>query len=176
MAAFIFKQVAAEEIGSHHNEIARWFRELQFYGYIVMTKGSSLGVRGGGKAPHWRLTELGYMHELPTRDFDRWNGAKFIDRKTKPRAPFPSHTAQEMAHTQMREMAHTNRRNRDGNGAHTATADSAEIPHIPSSTTPSEEIAEPTGFRVRDQVLAQNGQAVAHQKDPQAREAPPEAK
>jgi hypothetical protein len=44
-----------------HNEIARWFRELQFYGFIVMTKGGSLGVEGKGKAPHWRLTELGYM-------------------------------------------------------------------------------------------------------------------
>lgn len=151
---YLSQRGAVQEIGSHHNEIARWFRELQFYGFIVMTKGGSLGVEGKGKAPHWRLTELGYMHELPTRDFDRWTGAKFTDRKIKPRAPFPSHTAQEMAHTQMREMAHTNRRNRDGNGAHTATADSAEIPHIPSSTTPSEEMAEPTGFRVRDQVLS----------------------
>jgi hypothetical protein len=119
-----------------------------------MTKGGSLGVEGKGKAPHWRLTELGYMHELPTRDFDRWTGAKFTDRKTKPRAPFPARTAQEMAHTQVREMAHGDRRNRDGNGAHTAAADSAGIRHIPRSTTPSEEMAEPTGFRVRDQVLS----------------------
>jgi hypothetical protein len=103
---YLSQRVAAKEIGSHHNEIARWFRELQFYGFIVMTKGGSLGVEGKGKAPHWRLTELGYMNELPTRDFDRWNGAKFTDRKTKPRAPFPSHTAQEMAHTQVREMGH----------------------------------------------------------------------
>ena len=124
---YLSQRAAAEEIGSHHNEIARWFRELQFYGFIVMTRGGSLGVEGKGRAPHWRLTELGYMNELPTRDFDRWNGAKFVDQKTKPRAPFPSHTAQEMAHTQVREMAHTNRRNRVGNGAHTATADSAEI-------------------------------------------------
>jgi hypothetical protein len=133
---FLSQRTAAKEIGSHHNEIARWFRELQFYGFIVMTRGGSLGVEGRGKAPHWRLTELGYMNELPTRDFDRWAGTKFVDQKTKPRAPFPSHIAQEMAHTQVREMAHTNRRNRVGNGAHTATADSAENRHIPSSTTP----------------------------------------
>jgi hypothetical protein len=145
---YLSQRVAAKEIGSHHNEIARWFRVLQFYGFIVMTKGGSLGVEGKGKAPHWRLTELGYMNELPTRDFERWTGAKFTDQKTKPRAPFPSHTAREMAHTQVREMAHTNRRNRDGNGAHTAATDSAGIRHIPSSTTPPAEIAEPMGSRL----------------------------
>ena len=133
---YLSQRAAEEEIGSHHNEIARWFRELQFYGFIVMTKGGSLGVEGKGKAPHWRLTELGYMTDLPTRDFERWRGAKFVDRKTKPRAPFPAHSVREMAHTQVREMAHTNRRKRDGNGAHTATADNAEIQHISSLTTP----------------------------------------
>ena len=112
-----------------------------------MTKGGSLGVEGKGKAPHWQLTELGYMNELPTRDFERWNGKKFTDQKTKPRAPFPSYSAQEMAHTQMREMAHANRRNRDGNGAHTAAADSAEVRHIPSSTTPPGGMGEPAGGR-----------------------------
>jgi hypothetical protein len=115
---YLSQRDAVKEVGSHHNEIARWFRELQFYGFIVMTKGGSLGVEGKGKAPHWRLTELGYMTDLPTRDFERWRGAKFVDRKTKPRAPFPAHSVREMAHTQVREMAHTNRRKRDGNGAH----------------------------------------------------------
>jgi hypothetical protein len=134
---YLSQRVAAKEIGSHHNEIARWFRELQFYGFIVMTKGGSLGVEGKGKAPHWRLTELGYMNEFPTRDFALWTGEKFVDRKTKPRAPFPAHTAQEMAHTKVREMAHTDSRNRGGNGAHTATAASAGIQHISSSTTSS---------------------------------------
>jgi len=145
---YLSQRVAAKELGSHHNEIARWFRELKFYGFIVMTKGGSLGVEGKGKAPHWRLTELGYMNELPTRDFERWTGAKFVDRKTKPRAPFPSHTAQEMAHTQVQEMAHTQRRKREGNGAHTATADSAGIQHVPSFTTPLGEIAEPMSKRL----------------------------
>ena len=154
---YLSQRIAAKEIGSHHNEIARWFRELQFYGFIVMTRGGSLGVEGRGRAPHWRLTELGYMNEQPTRDFDCWNGAKFVDQKTKPRAPFPSHTAQEMAHTQVREMAHTNRRNRDGNGAHIATADSAGIQHIPSSTTPPAEFAEPTGGRARERALSAGG-------------------
>jgi hypothetical protein len=142
---YLSPRVAAKEIGSHHNEIARWFRELQFYGFIVMTKGGSLGVEGKGKAPHWRLTELGYMNELPTRDFERWTGAKFVDRKNK--TPCASHTAQEMAHTQVRGMAHTKPRNRDGNGAHTASADNAGIPHIPNFTTPPAEIVEPRSKR-----------------------------
>jgi hypothetical protein len=144
---YLSQRDAVKELGSHHNEIARWFRELQFYGFIVMTKGSSLGVEGRGKAPHWRLTELGYMNDPPTRDFDRWNGAEFINRKTKPRAPFPAHTVREMAHTQVREMAHTNRRNRDGNGAHTATADGAGIQHIPSFTTTPAGLREPMSNR-----------------------------
>ena len=67
-----------------------------------MTKGGSLGVEGKGKAPHWRLTELGYMHELPTRDFDRWTGAKFTDRKIKPRRPSP-HTRAKWRTLEMRK-------------------------------------------------------------------------
>jgi hypothetical protein len=36
-------------------------------------------------APHWRLTELGYMRDPPTRDFAKWDGRAFKD-KIKPRA------------------------------------------------------------------------------------------
>jgi hypothetical protein len=68
---------AAKELGSGLEEIGNWFRELQHYGFIVMTTPGCLGVEGVGKAPHWRLTELGYMKDLPTKDFMRWDGAKF---------------------------------------------------------------------------------------------------
>ena len=47
---YLSQRVAAKEIGSHHNEIARWFRELQFYGFIVMTKGGSLRRRRQGES------------------------------------------------------------------------------------------------------------------------------
>jgi hypothetical protein len=77
---------AAEELGSHRDQVARWFRELQFYGFIVMTSLGCLGVDGRGKAPHWRLTELGYMRDVPTRDFLKWDGTRFKDRPPKPRA------------------------------------------------------------------------------------------
>jgi hypothetical protein len=68
---YLSTRQAAEEIGLNKDIIARCFRELQYYGFIVMTSGGCLGVEGRGKAPHWRLTELGYMLDPPTRDFMR---------------------------------------------------------------------------------------------------------
>jgi hypothetical protein len=76
---FVSQRVAAREIGSGFKQIARWFRELQYFGFIVQTKGGSLGVNGKGTAPHWRLTECGYMRDSPTRDFMSWNGEPFMD-------------------------------------------------------------------------------------------------
>ena len=66
---YLSTRTAAQELGSNRDAIQRWFRELQFYGFIVMTDGGCLGVDGKGKAPHWRLTEIGYMSDPPTRDF-----------------------------------------------------------------------------------------------------------
>ena len=78
---FLSQRRAHEELRSHHNEIARWFRELQHYGFIVMVTPGVLGVEGKGKAPRWRLTELGYMHDYPTRDFMSWDGHPFKDSR-----------------------------------------------------------------------------------------------
>jgi hypothetical protein len=75
---------AARELGSNRDAIQRWFRELQHYGFIVMTSQGCLGVEGRGKAPHWRLTELGYMTAPPTREFERWSGIVFRDAKKLP--------------------------------------------------------------------------------------------
>jgi hypothetical protein len=133
---YLSQRDAVEEIGSHHNEIARWYRELQHYGFIVLHAPHSLGVEGKGKSPHWRLTEIGYMHEPPTRDFARWNGQKFTGGKTESRAPIPAHPVLEKAHTSVPEMAHTQEQKRAGNGAHITAADSAGIQHITSITTP----------------------------------------
>ena len=52
---------AAIEIGSHRDQICRWFHELQHFGFIVMMKPGNLGLNGAGRAAHWRLTELGYL-------------------------------------------------------------------------------------------------------------------
>ena len=65
--------------------MARWYRELQHYGFIVKHREGYLGVDGRACAPRWRLTELGYMHEPPTKDYLRWNGRPFEDRKTDSR-------------------------------------------------------------------------------------------
>src|SRR5215469_18265005 len=72
----------AEETGFHKDTIVRSLRELSHYGFIVMTEPGCLGVNGRGKAPHWRLTELGYMHDPPTRDFLKWDGELFHEQKS----------------------------------------------------------------------------------------------
>jgi hypothetical protein len=80
---YLSQRRAAEELGTKdRNAIANWFRELQHYGFIVMTEAAALGVEGRGKAPHWRLTELptrkgnGELTD-PTKDFLRWDGELF---------------------------------------------------------------------------------------------------
>src|SRR5215472_15234584 len=72
----------AEETGFDMKTVARSLRELRHYGFIVITERHCLGVEGKGKATHWRLTELGYMHEPPTRDFLKWDGEMFHEQKS----------------------------------------------------------------------------------------------
>lgn len=92
--AFLSHRDAAKEVGSCRRKIAEWFLELEHYGFIVMTQPHALGVEGKGKAPHWRLTEMGCTRRTsadgqfrpPTNDFLRWDGVLF-QRKTKPRLP-----------------------------------------------------------------------------------------
>ena len=80
---FLSQRQAEIELGSKRRYLARWFRELEYYGFTVMTRPGFLGIEGKGKAPHWRLTELGYKNDPPTRDFLNWNGFPFEDRKSK---------------------------------------------------------------------------------------------
>jgi hypothetical protein len=111
---FLSQRDAHEEIRSHHNEIARWYRELQHYGFIVLTVPGVLGVEGKGQAPRWRLTELGYMRDPPTRDFERWDGKRF---KAKPRAPFPARGVRENQHNSVRHFQHAESADRAGKPA-----------------------------------------------------------
>ena len=84
---FLSQRDAQEEIGAgNRDSISRWFRELQHYGFIVMTNPGGLGVNGKGRAPHWRLTELeapggrnGDTLMLPTKGYLKWSGTKFRD-------------------------------------------------------------------------------------------------
>ena len=77
---------AEERMGSKRGQIARWYRELQYYGFIVMVTPGCLGLEGRGKAPRWRLTELA-TEDSATRDFMRWNGVKFSDQKKQKPGP-----------------------------------------------------------------------------------------
>jgi hypothetical protein len=78
---FLSERKAMEEMGARNREsIRRWFRELQHYGFIVMTSPGSLGVAGKGKAPQWRLTELQTPladSKEPTCDYKKWDGTPF---------------------------------------------------------------------------------------------------
>jgi hypothetical protein len=78
---------AGNDLGTKSTRsVQRWFRELDHYGFIVMTAGGCLGVDGDGIAPHWRITECPTFdakgnHIAATRDFDRWDGTLFDNQK-----------------------------------------------------------------------------------------------
>ena len=98
---YLSQRCAREELGSGgFTQITRWYRELQHFGFIVQTRGGTIGLNGRGTAAHWRLTELPYKDEQPTRDFDRWNGSPFRKdqkrtRKTESRSRNLEHSAPE---------------------------------------------------------------------------------
>ena len=97
---YLSQRKAAQEINSHTNQIKRWFRELQFYGFIVMTIPGGLGVHGKGKAPHWRLTEIGDMKDQrPTRDFLYWNGVRFSKHQPEFQKPNSKACPRKAGHT-----------------------------------------------------------------------------
>lgn len=83
--AYLSYRQAEIELGASPRKIAEWFRELVYYGFIVLHSHGSLGVDGKGKSPHWRLTELGTTRAAsaddsrgdPTLDFLQWNGVPF---------------------------------------------------------------------------------------------------
>ena len=81
-AVYLSARVAAKEIGSNKDYVTRWFRELEYYGFIALITPGHLGVEGRGKAPHWRLTEEWYLGAPPTRDYQQWGGEKFREQKS----------------------------------------------------------------------------------------------
>lgn len=78
---FLSQRQAQHALRSNRSQISRWFRELQHYGFIVQETAGCLGSDGKGKAPHYRLTELGTRLGTPTRDFLSWKGNKFSPPK-----------------------------------------------------------------------------------------------
>ena len=83
---YLSQRDASKVLESNRDQIVRWFREQQHYGFIVKTSGGSLGTNGKGYSPHWRLTELPCNGEQATRDYLRWNGDRFTGKpKTESR-------------------------------------------------------------------------------------------
>jgi hypothetical protein len=82
---FLSKRRAEDEFGLTHSMITRWYRELQHFGFIVLTQGPCLGVEGKGKAAKWRLTDEPYKGDPATNDFLKWDGVLFEpDEKQNP--------------------------------------------------------------------------------------------
>ena len=115
---YLSQRAAKREIGSSTNQIARWFRELQHFGFIVQTKGGCLGVYGKGTAPRWRLTECSHQNDPPTRDFTQWSGQAFSDseratrkkadrKKSESRNGKPLHPVTETGDTPVTETGDT---------------------------------------------------------------------
>jgi hypothetical protein len=75
---------ASKELGSfsRRDNVRRWFRELDYYGFIRMVSLAHHGVNGHGRAPHYRLTEEWYNGQVPTRDYLNWDGVIFHEQKT----------------------------------------------------------------------------------------------
>src|SRR5262245_40863430 len=77
---------ASKALGtSSLQSVARWFAELEFYGFIVKTTEGCLGVDGRGIAPHYRLTECVCNGEAATRDYEHWDGVLFVNPVTEKR-------------------------------------------------------------------------------------------
>jgi hypothetical protein len=80
---YLAHRTAAREIGFGKTRISRWYSELQFYGFIIMTEHGGLGVNGKGRAAKWRLTEWECDGKPATRDFLKWDGKKFKSLSTR---------------------------------------------------------------------------------------------
>jgi hypothetical protein len=63
---------AAQTLGCSKNSVTGYFKELQANGFIVETQGGYLGVDGRGQGRLWRLTELGFMGDMPTKEYKNW--------------------------------------------------------------------------------------------------------
>ena len=79
--AYLSYRMARQELKASFNKVKEWYAELEHYGFIALAQHHSLGVDGKGKAPHWRLTELGHVKgsgtEFPTKEYLRWDGVLF---------------------------------------------------------------------------------------------------
>ena len=69
---FLSIRTAAQVINASPNSVERWFKQLVEHGFIRCTREGALGSDGKGQARYWRLTEIGWRGERPTRDYKEW--------------------------------------------------------------------------------------------------------
>lgn len=70
---------AAERMGVSRDTAAKAFRELQAKGFIVVTKGGSLGVTGHAKCPEYEITSIAMPHKEKTNHFLNWTRGHDFD-------------------------------------------------------------------------------------------------
>jgi hypothetical protein len=74
---FLATRKAATELGASQRSVCTWFRELEHFGFIVMTEpGTAM------RAARWRVTDSGWgkldgKSIEPTKDYLKWSGELF---------------------------------------------------------------------------------------------------
>jgi hypothetical protein len=83
-----------EELGFDKDTVARALIELEHYGFIIKTAPGFLGSDGYGIFAKYRFTDLAHGTHSPTRDYEKWEGEKFVYTPRKPgrkkQKPVPS--------------------------------------------------------------------------------------
>src|SRR5262249_4008580 len=69
---------AAEAIGINRKNVQQAYLELEHFGFLVRTRQGFLGSEGFGNAARFRFTDLPCGMQLPTRDYEKWNGEMFV--------------------------------------------------------------------------------------------------
>ena len=70
---------AAEKMGVSRDTAARAFQDLQAKGFIVVTKGGSLGVEGHGRCPEYEITCIQMPHRDKSNLFLHWTPGNDFD-------------------------------------------------------------------------------------------------
>jgi len=84
---------AAQELNASRSSTERWFHDLQDAGFIRPTQKAFLGVDGHASATYWRLTEVGFAGEQPTREYRQWQ-----PKKTKSRTENRDRPSRKLGH------------------------------------------------------------------------------
>jgi hypothetical protein len=77
-AVWLSARDGAKKLHVSKGSVAKAFRELEHYGFIVKVQGAYLGVSGIGTSAHYRLTAQRYGEVGATRDYEKWNGDVYI--------------------------------------------------------------------------------------------------